>query len=573
MLRNLSANYDEFKSFDFRPGMNIIVAERTSASQSTDSRNGTGKTSLTEVLHYLLGANTRGHLCSKEVFRSKTFTLVLDWSTPGGTLEVSRRGGESRVRTDPLLDYAPWEGINLDEWKTALQKQLYPQSGAVNGIHVRTLLSYAIRREKDGGFHDPLKFSTSPTKKSVFSTHLAYLLGLDAQLIDQYRVLAEKKSSADALKKGLEGLDLGEVVGSQARLESRARLLEHEIEQLREQITRFQVEPEFEALKTRGDEITTKIEHLARQDDVDSRNLADIHDSLERERHPSDDYLSTAFAELGVTLPHEVRRRFNEVERFHRVIAENRQRFLHDELRETEARLKRRRDERRRLDDERAVIMRRLDQGGALQALQMLQHSLASKEARLESLKEQTDLLEKVRNMHDDVRRELMDLRDRVHDDLRTRADYITDASNMFTDFARRIYASDREAFLTIKEGDKNLVIDPHIENQASNGIGNMRMLCFDLVCAVMAHRGRRGPDFLVHDGRLYDGVDERQVASGMRLAAEVAEAEGMQYIVPINSDVLAKARDCGFDPEPYVLEPVLTDADERGGLFGFRFD
>lgn len=167
---------------------------------------------------------------------------------------MSRRGGESRVRTEPLLDYAPWEGSKLDEWRAALKQQLYPQSTALESLHVRTLLSYAIRREKDGGFQDPLMFSTRPTKKSVFSTHLAYLLGLDAQLVDQYRALAEKKSSADQLKKALKGLDLGEVVGDQARLESRARLLEHEIEQLRSQVFRFRVEPEFESLKTRADE-------------------------------------------------------------------------------------------------------------------------------------------------------------------------------------------------------------------------------------------------------------------------------------------------------------------------------
>ena len=45
MLRRLSADYPEFKTFEFRPGMNLIVAERTRESQSSHSRNGTGKTS------------------------------------------------------------------------------------------------------------------------------------------------------------------------------------------------------------------------------------------------------------------------------------------------------------------------------------------------------------------------------------------------------------------------------------------------------------------------------------------------------------------------------------------------
>ena len=87
----------------------------------------------------------------------------------------------------------------------------------------------------------------------------------------------------------------------------------------------------------------------------------------------------------------------------------------------------------------------------------------------------------------------------------------------------------------------------------------------------MIAHRAGRGPDFLVHDSKLYDGVDERQVARALELAAEVTREEGMQYIVTMNSDDLTKAERMGFDAEPYVIEPRLDDSDQ-GGLFGFRF-
>jgi uncharacterized protein YydD (DUF2326 family) len=463
--------------------------------------------------------------------------------------------------------------MGLEAWKTELRRQMYPQSIGVEALSVRSLLGYAIRREREGGFQDPLEYTTKAVKKTVFSTHLAYLLGLDAGLIDQYRALAEKQSSVTALRKALKGLDLGEVVGDQAAIDGRARLLGHEIEQLEDQIARFQVIPEFERLKNRADELTTEIEQLAKDDEIDKRNEADIHASLERERHPSDDYLPTAFEELGMVLPQEVRRRYDEVEQFHRVVADNRQRFLREELRETRQRIERRRRDRAERDGERSEILQRLNRGGALQGLQMLQHSLASKEAQLKSLREQTALLDRIGNIQDEVRRELLDLKARVHEDLRARDEYRGEASNLFTDYARRIYADSREAYLTINEGDRNLDVRPHIANQESNGIGNMRMLCFDLVCTVLAKRDGRGPDFLVHDGRLFDGVDQRQVASGLQLAAEVAREEGLQYIVPINSDVLEKARDCGFDPTAYVLHPELNDGDAKGGLFGFRFD
>ncbi|MFE0201047.1 DUF2326 domain-containing protein [[Kitasatospora] papulosa] len=49
-----------------------------------------------------------------------------------------------------------------------------------------------------------------------------------------------------------------------------------------------------------------------------------------------------------------------------------------------------------------------------------------------------------------------------------------------------------------------------------------MAIFGFDLALAVLAHRHGRGPDFLIHDSHLYDGVDERQVARALALAAEV---------------------------------------------------
>ncbi len=101
-----------------------------------------------------------------------------------------------------------------------------------------------------------------------------------------------------------------------------------------------------------------------------------------------------------------------------------------------------------------------------------------------------------------------------------------------------------------------------------------MVIFCFDLTLAVLAHRHGRGPDFLIHDSHLYDGVDERQIAKSPHppVAAQVTAEEGLQYIVTINTDSLGVAAQRGFDPEPYIRSPRLTDEHEAGDLVGFRF-
>ena len=63
-----------------------------------------------------------------------------------------------------------------------------------------------------------------------------------------------------------------------------------------------------------------------------------------------------------------------------------------------------------------------------------------------------------------------------------------------------------------------------------------MVTFCFEFTVAVTAYRGGRGPDFLVHDSHLFDGVDARQIAEALRIAREVCTEGGLQYIISMNS-------------------------------------
>ena len=80
------------------------------------------------------------------------------------------------------------------------------------------------------------------------------------------------------------------------------------------------------------------------------------------------------------------------------------------------------------------------------------------------------------------------------------------------------------------------------------------------------------GPGFLIHDSHLFDGVDERQVGRALSVGAEFAQRYGWQYIVTMNEDALPRTLPDGFSLRDYELPVRLTDDQEDGGLFGFRF-
>ena len=53
------SNMPSFKAVEFQPGFNVVLADRTKESTRRDSRNGLGKTTLIEIIHFCCGAQTR----------------------------------------------------------------------------------------------------------------------------------------------------------------------------------------------------------------------------------------------------------------------------------------------------------------------------------------------------------------------------------------------------------------------------------------------------------------------------------------------------------------------------------
>lgn len=94
----------------------------------------------------------------------------------------------------------------------------------------------------------------------------------------------------------------------------------------------------------------------------------------------------------------------------------------------------------------------------------------------------------------------------------------------------------------------------------------------FDMMLMRLCSGRGIGPGFLLHDSHLFDGVDERQVATALRLGARIADEYGFQYIVTMNSDAVPTTMPEDFVLEDHFLSVKLTDATEEGGLFGVRF-
>ena len=78
MIKSIRCDQSSFRTVRLKGGMNIILADRTLEETRQDSRNGLGKSSLIEVIHFCLGSDFARSGLTSPALRGWTFSLDLE---------------------------------------------------------------------------------------------------------------------------------------------------------------------------------------------------------------------------------------------------------------------------------------------------------------------------------------------------------------------------------------------------------------------------------------------------------------------------------------------------------------
>jgi uncharacterized protein YydD (DUF2326 family) len=587
MIHRVFSDLASFKPIRFHAGLNVLVAEKTRTATDRQTRNGAGKSSLIELIHFALGADCkvgcifrnealRGHLFGIEldiaqrsvrVSRSGTSPSTVLVSGLDGTTGRTTRASQSELLTD--------QGYDLAEWRDILGTELFelPPSDRRTRFAptFRSLIPYFARRQSTGGLDHPERCDKN---QQIGSQQIAvsYLLGLDWDVPRQLQEVREKEKTIRQLRKASREGTLGRIIPSAAELRANLTLAERRVEALKERIASFVVLPEYTEREQEAAELTQRLNALADENTTDRLLIEDLEQAMATEAPPQANDVERLYAQAGVVLPDNVARRFDEVRTFHSSIVQNRRSNLRGEVQAAGQRIAAREREQAELDQRRAQVMELLRAHGALEQLTQLQGELSRAEAEAETLRQAQDTAERVETTAADLKMERATLYRRLQDDYHDEREVIDEAVVCFAELSAALY--ERPGTLTIDPTDNGPTFRIDIPAHRSTGISRMQVFCFDLMLMELWTRRQRGPGFLIHDSHLFDGVDGRQVGKALRLGAGRAAKLGFQYIVKLNSDELAKAElPPGFDVRPHVLDVELTDASETGGLFGLRFD
>ena len=584
MIHRLTSDLPSFKTLTFENGLNVLLADKSEGASDRQSRNGAGKTSFVELLHFLFGGEAR----SKSIFRSDALresafkglvdvgpqpvSVVRRGARPGA-IELSQcehlglGAGLGSASTGEVLANEEWKRLLGHHWFSLPQDS---DDGPFNPS-VRSLFSLFVRRHAGGGFESPTQH-TAMQQLWDQQVSSSYLLGLDWRISSRFQELRVQEGSLRALRKAVREGDLGRYLGRAPDLRTQLTLADSRVAQLRTRLDAFRVVEEYEEFEREANELTDEIGQLTEQNVADGALVQELRSALDVEDPPALDDLEALYGEAGVVLPDLVNKRLAEVRVFHRTIVENRRIHLSDEIQSAQRRIEDRNKRCSQLDGRRQQVMRTLRAGGALEHYTALREELGRLEGESEALRQRLADAEQLESTKDQLDVERTRLVAALRADIRERDALVRDAILRFEGLSRSLY--ERAGSLTIADTRSGPSFEVHIDSERSRGITSMQIFCFDLMLAEICAEQNRSPGFLIHDSHLFDGVDERQVAKALQLGAERAEKVGFQYIVTMNSDAIpTEGFSGGFDVRSHVLDTRLTDATEDGGLFGIRFN
>jgi|SRR3989339_1213174 len=580
MIYSIRADQPSFKTVQFKPGFNVILAERTKESSNKDSRNGLGKSTLIEIIHFCLGGK-KGETISKQQLDKWTFTLEIDLA--GKKYAISRNtsdtnkiiidGDCSQWTIKPVIDKKTGRKIiSRNDWTKVLGTLVYdiqPIYDIKYHPTFRSLISYFVRKNgHSGAFLNPFQHYKSQ-KEWDMQVNNCYLLGLGWEYVTKWQLLKDREKILSQLKQEATAGLISDLMGNIGELEAAKISLQSQMQQEKEQLDSFKVHRQYHEIEESANILTEQIHEYINLNVNEKRILQNYEASIKEEKDAKPEQVARVYEEAGLIFNDNVSKKIDEVMEFHKRVVVNRKEFLNSEIEKIKQLITQRDQAIQALTEKRAELMQTLKTHGAIQEYTMLQTNHQNTVAQLKDITLRLGNLRKFEQGRSSIVVEQELLRQQANNDLNERKAQKEAAIISFNEFSQNLYEASGMLSINISKNGYKFNVD--IKRSGSHGIGNMKIFCYDLTLAKLWAKKTKTPAFLVHDSIIFADVDERQKAKALQLAEAMSAKEGFQYICTMNSDSIPR-NDLGkFDFDKFVVL-TLTDAKKDGGLLGIRF-
>lgn len=585
MIHSVSSNNSKFKKVIFRPGYNVVLADRNSAGEQSQksSRNGAGKTTLIEIIHFCLGAKvSKDSIFKNDHLKGWSFILEMDINDEIYSLErftdnpnrIYIYGNLKKLefcetKHDKNTGFQYISPSNLNKFMTKAMYGIFDE-GISYLPSFRELISYSIRRNVEG-FKNPFEFFSKQKTYSIQACN-SYLLNLSVEYAARFQEIKDKKNGINNYKNasklgifGKNNLNIGEL---NTELISQQCI----VDDMKEELEAFRVHPQYNDISKNANDITMEIHKLTNDLTIKKRLLKRYEDSITNEK-PEISFreIEELYKEAGVFFGERITKTLVEVHEFHKSLIKNRKEYLISEIDDLRCSIEQINSDIKSLSDKRAEIMRVLETHGALEEYSELQERYSKEYQKLEAIKSQLEQAEYIENCNSLLKIEGQKLLLESRKDYSERRIAREKAISLFKENTEFLYPEAGVLTIDLKETGYSFGID--IKSSRSQGVNYMKVFCYDMILAELGLQREFFPDFWIHDSTIFDGVDERQSARALMLAERKCKETGLQYICLLNSDMVPYVDfDQGFC-DVFKNSVVLRISDQQDdGLLGIRF-
>jgi len=570
-LISLRANKSSFRSVQFNEtGMTLIVARQKNpeSSDATKTYNGVGKSLVITLIHFCLGSSKKPAF--EAAIPGWEFSLTFKI---GPKTFVSTRNTSTQDRI-----FLNDEEMNLTKFKTTLEEQVFSIPPEAEVLSFRTLLPRFVRPRKASY----VSFYTVRPKEREYESLLCcgFLLGLDIKLIAEKYRLKRERDRIEELRGNLskDTIFLEFFTGNR-NVDIELIDLTEEITRLERQLENFQIAENYHDLEKQADTTKWQLQAKRNRCTLLGNTVDNINSSLKTRPDIAPEKLVRLYEEAMVKLSEAVVKEIGEVADFHNTLIANRRKRLVKERTRLETEIVEVQKEIDALSKSLDSQLQFLNAHGALDEYTKLSNHLNDRRGKAQKIRDYKELLQKYSNEAQATNIALSNETLKTTAYLKESHPVLDGNFEMFRSLAKKFYPT-KPAGLTVENNEKEnqirFDISARIQDDASDGINEVKMFCFDLTILLGHHN--HSVDFVFHDSRLFSDIDARQRAILFKVAFELSKMRGIQYIASVNEDQIAAMRAHFSDSEyqEVITEKVtlaLTDDSDAEKLLGIQVD
>ncbi|HTD05557.1 DUF2326 domain-containing protein [Undibacterium sp.] len=528
-----------FKTVEFNPdGLTLIVGVKTPAKENKAPKgdktyNGVGKSLLIELIHFCLASKAKESF--KKTLPGWEFTLTFEID---GIQHTASRNTLSQSKI--FLDH---NEITLPKYKSFLEERVFNIPTNAPGLAFRPLISKFIRSGSQS-YNKPDETISDYTPYDALVRN-CFLLGLDTDLIVEKSLLRKEYSETEQLVNSFEkDTVIRDFFKGDLDVDITLTYSQEEIRRLEDELKRFEVAANYYEIQQEADKLADRLFDLKNQIVLIRNAIGSIDASLKQKPDISREKVLALYSEVVQAFRPETIKHLDEVEHFHQSLLANRiARLSRDKLKFIK--------ELSAVEDDISAGQVTLDQKLALLGSSRALDQFVAITNQISALKAESQKLRDFKELKQKYSDSLAKISSKLSAAIIKTNAYLSECEEdvelklaPFRSLAKRFYPK-APAGISLKnnEGENQIRfdLDIRIQNDASDGINEVRLFCFDMTLLLAkSHKAR----FLVHDSRLFSDIDPRQRAVLFKTAHELTKSAGLQYIATMNEDQIESMSD-----------------------------